>query len=129
MVEPIFKEDLELQAMMRSHRLGQTRKVTVQVLVMKDSFHAECKCSTSQLSHLHMLNFDADLPTRAEISAASGNEVQSSASEDKTLLTKLKRLSFIPAPEDEDLSCAAGVFQALKKHAFSQSYDLMTCLT
>ncbi|GAA6012278.1 hypothetical protein JCM11491_007080 [Sporobolomyces phaffii] len=38
MLEPIWKPDLELQATKRAHRLGQTRPVELQILIVKDTY-------------------------------------------------------------------------------------------
>ncbi|GAA6012949.1 hypothetical protein JCM10207_008392 [Rhodosporidiobolus poonsookiae] len=38
MVEPLWKPDLEIQAQKRAHRLGQTKPVDLQVLVVKNTY-------------------------------------------------------------------------------------------
>ncbi|GAA5928576.1 DEAD/DEAH box helicase [Sporobolomyces koalae] len=38
MLEPIWKPDLELQATKRAHRLGQTKPVELQILIVKDTY-------------------------------------------------------------------------------------------
>ncbi|GAA5878684.1 hypothetical protein JCM16303_002170 [Sporobolomyces ruberrimus] len=38
MLEPIWKPDLELQATKRAHRLGQTKPVDLQILIVKDTY-------------------------------------------------------------------------------------------
>ncbi|GAA5963090.1 hypothetical protein JCM3765_001766 [Sporobolomyces pararoseus] len=38
MMEPIWKPDLELQATKRAHRLGQTKPVDLQILIVKDTY-------------------------------------------------------------------------------------------
>ncbi|GAA5911481.1 uncharacterized protein JCM6883_005773 [Sporobolomyces salmoneus] len=38
MIEPIWRPDLELQATKRAHRLGQTRPVELQILIVKNTY-------------------------------------------------------------------------------------------
>ncbi|KAM0746581.1 hypothetical protein T439DRAFT_329684 [Meredithblackwellia eburnea MCA 4105] len=50
MLEPIWIPDLEVQAVKRAHRLGQTKPVDVQVLVIRDSYEDELLKRRGQLS-------------------------------------------------------------------------------
>ncbi|GAA5981933.1 hypothetical protein JCM10908_004673 [Rhodotorula pacifica] len=49
MLEPIWRPDLEVQAEKRAHRLGQTKPVDLQVLVVKSSFEDAMLARRAQL--------------------------------------------------------------------------------
>jgi SNF2 family DNA or RNA helicase len=49
-VNPICRPNIEAQAIKRAHRIGQTRKVFVETLVLKDTIEEKVCCSTSRSS-------------------------------------------------------------------------------
>jgi SNF2 family DNA or RNA helicase len=49
-MEPVWQKDEEAQAVKRAHRLGQTRPVHVETLIMKGSFEERVFKRGSQLN-------------------------------------------------------------------------------
>lgn len=87
-MSPTWRKDDEAQATLRSHRIGQTKRVLVQVLVMKDSFEADLLARRNQLNTV-------------EEDAQKQHHLKSEA-DDHELRWKLEHATFIDAPAGEE---------------------------
>lgn len=90
-LSPTWQKDDEAQATLRSHRIGQTRPVLVQILVMKDSFEKDLLKRRNQL-------IDGQQNAQAQ------QQHLKSEADDQELRSKLEQATFIrPTPGEEDL--------------------------
>ncbi|OJJ40644.1 hypothetical protein ASPWEDRAFT_22808 [Aspergillus wentii DTO 134E9] len=82
-VNPIWQPTVESQAIKRAHRIGQTRPVFVETLVLKDTLE------------------DKILKRRKEMSDAEIQQAEKDLLDDNTMSTIIQNENFIPMPEDE----------------------------
>ncbi|BGO93874.1 hypothetical protein NBRC10512_006116 [Rhodotorula toruloides] len=80
-VEPIWKPDLEVQAEKRAHRLGQTKPVDMQILVVASSFE------------------DAMLSRRAQVAPADFGKKVKAPQQDDQLRSLLQRAKYLEPDE------------------------------
>ncbi|GAA5859888.1 hypothetical protein JCM1840_001782 [Sporobolomyces johnsonii] len=85
MMEPIWKPDLELQAAKRAHRLGQTKPVDLQILVIRKTYE------------------DALLQRRAKVAPEDFSKKVKLPQQDNELRDLLQRAYYLePSPRAED---------------------------
>jgi superfamily II DNA/RNA helicase len=83
-VNPIWQPNVESQAIKRAHRIGQTRPVYVETLVLKDTLE------------------DKMLKRRKAMSEKEMQEAEKDLLDDSTMSSIIQNERFIPMPEDED---------------------------
>ncbi|KAH1738744.1 hypothetical protein KXV68_001900 [Aspergillus fumigatus] len=83
-VNPIWQPNVESQAIKRAHRIGQTRPVYVETLVLKDTLE------------------DKMLKRRKAMSEKEMQEAEKDLLDDSTMSTIIQNERFIPMPEGED---------------------------
>ena len=82
-VNPLWQPNIEAQAIKRAHRIGQTRPVYVETLVLKDTLE------------------DQMLQRRKVMTDREHQTAQRSLLDDSTMSDIIKSASFIPIPESE----------------------------
>ena len=82
-VNPVWQPNVEAQATKRAHRIGQTRPVYVETLVLKDTLE------------------DQMLQRRKGMTAQEHQKAERSLLDDDTMSTIIKNARFIPLLEDE----------------------------
>ena len=82
-VNPIWQPSVEAQAIKRAHRIGQTRPVYIETLVLEDTFE------------------DKMLQRRKGMSAEEHQKAEKSLLDDDTMSTIIKNASFVPFHEHE----------------------------
>ncbi|KAF7177001.1 hypothetical protein CNMCM7691_004542 [Aspergillus felis] len=101
-VNPIWQPNVESQAIKRAHRIGQTRPVYVETLVLKDTLE------------------DKMLKRRKAMSEKEMQEAEKDLLDDSTMSSIIQNERFIPMPEDEGsahvayLSAPSGFFDRHK---------------
>ncbi|RHZ43426.1 uncharacterized protein CDV56_100882 [Aspergillus thermomutatus] len=101
-VNPIWQPNVESQAIKRAHRIGQTRPVYVETLVLKDTLE------------------DKMLKRRKAMSEKEMQEAEKDLLDDSTMSSIIQNERFIPMPEDEGsahvayLSAPVGFFDRHK---------------
>lgn len=88
-VNPIWRPNVESQAIKRAHRIGQTRPVFVETLVLKDTLE------------------DKILRRRKEMSNAELQQAEKDLLDDNTMSSIIEHERFIPMSEDEASGQAA----------------------
>jgi hypothetical protein len=88
-VNPIWQPNVESQAIKRAHRIGQTRPVYVETLVLKDTLE------------------DKMLKRRKAMSEKEMQEAEKDLLDDSTMSSIIQNERFIPMPEDEGSAHAA----------------------
>ncbi|PLB55005.1 SNF2 family helicase [Aspergillus steynii IBT 23096] len=87
-INPIWQPNVESQAIKRAHRIGQTRPVFVETLVLKDTLEDKILRRRKAMSDSEIQHAERDLLDDKKMSAIIQNE------------------HFIPMPEDEDPASA-----------------------
>lgn len=88
-VNPIWQPNVESQAIKRAHRIGQTRPVFVETLVLKDTLE------------------DKILKRRKEMSDAEIQDAERDLLDDNIMSSIIQNEPFIPMPEDEESALPA----------------------
>lgn len=88
-VNPIWRPNVESQAIKRAHRIGQTKPVFVETLVLKDTLE------------------DKMLRRRKEMTNTELQHAEKDMLEDSTMSSIIQNERFIPMPEDEASAGAA----------------------
>ena len=97
-INPIWQPNVESQAIKRAHRIGQTRPVFVETLVLSDTLEEKILSRRKEMSDTEMQTAEKDLL------------------DDNTMRSIIENQGFIPVPEDEQtaqvafLSNPAGFF-------------------
>lgn len=83
-VNPIWRPNVESQAIKRAHRIGQTKPVFVETLVLKDTLEDKMLKRRKEMSNTELKNAEKDLL------------------DDSTMSSIIQNERFIPMPDDED---------------------------
>ncbi|PWY87303.1 hypothetical protein BO94DRAFT_492772 [Aspergillus sclerotioniger CBS 115572] len=83
-VNPIWQPNVESQAIKRAHRIGQTRPVSVETLVLKDTLE------------------DRMLQRRKDMTDSEIQHAERDLLDDSTMSSIIQNEQFIPMPENED---------------------------
>jgi hypothetical protein len=88
-VNPIWRPNVESQAIKRAHRIGQTKPVFVETLVLKDTLEDKMLRRRKEMSNMELQHAEKDML------------------EDSTMSSIIQNERFIPMPEDEECTRAA----------------------
>ncbi|KAL2003628.1 hypothetical protein VTN02DRAFT_3012 [Thermoascus thermophilus] len=83
-VNPIWRPNVESQAIKRAHRIGQTKPVFVETLVLKDTLEDKMLKRRKEMSNAELTNAEKDLL------------------DDSTMSSIIQNERFIPMPDDGD---------------------------
>ncbi|THC88792.1 hypothetical protein EYZ11_011759 [Aspergillus tanneri] len=83
-INPIWRPNVESQAIKRAHRIGQSRPVFVETLVLKDTLEDKMLRRRKNMSEMEIQHAEKDLL------------------DDTTMSSIIQNERFIPMPEDED---------------------------